>query len=171
MPGKGDWILSWMSGTLERFQSEEDNTTQGLRAYECGDGCQLDWRQENTAGETRGSHAGEFTPSYCPQGWDSQSPGDQEVAGPTLCESSPQASGDWGLNCRLTLCFFSGSECATSCLDHNSESIILPANVTVRDIPHWLNPTRVEVSDRGPPPEAQGREMTLSRTGYALVLH
>ncbi|ELW70629.1 Pappalysin-1 [Tupaia chinensis] len=37
-----------------------------------------------------------------------------------------------------------GSECATSCLDHNSESIILPVNVTVRDIPHWLNPTRVE---------------------------
>ncbi|OBS81988.1 hypothetical protein A6R68_24022, partial [Neotoma lepida] len=37
-----------------------------------------------------------------------------------------------------------GSECATSCLDHNSESIILPVNVTVRDIPHWMNPTRVE---------------------------
>nr|KAF6486398.1 pappalysin 1 [Rousettus aegyptiacus] len=37
-----------------------------------------------------------------------------------------------------------GSECATSCLDHNSESVILPVNVTVRDIPHWLNPTRVE---------------------------
>ena len=34
-----------------------------------------------------------------------------------------------------------------SCLDHNSESIVLPANVTVRDIPHWLNPTRVQVSD------------------------
>ncbi|XP_045325553.1 pappalysin-1 [Leopardus geoffroyi] len=37
-----------------------------------------------------------------------------------------------------------GSECVASCLDHNSESIILPVNVTVRDIPHWLNPTRVE---------------------------
>ncbi|ERE84483.1 pappalysin-1, partial [Cricetulus griseus] len=37
-----------------------------------------------------------------------------------------------------------GSECATSCLDHNSESIVLPVNVTVRDIPHWMNPTRVE---------------------------
>lgn len=37
-----------------------------------------------------------------------------------------------------------GSECTTSCLDHNSESIVLPVNVTVRDIPHWLNPTRVQ---------------------------
>ncbi|XP_072487848.1 pappalysin-1 isoform X2 [Notamacropus eugenii] len=37
-----------------------------------------------------------------------------------------------------------GAECATSCLDHNSESIILPTNMTVRDIPHWMNPTRVE---------------------------
>lgn len=37
-----------------------------------------------------------------------------------------------------------GSECATSCLDHNSESIILPVNLTVRDIPHWMNPTRVQ---------------------------
>ncbi|XP_020846268.1 pappalysin-1 [Phascolarctos cinereus] len=37
-----------------------------------------------------------------------------------------------------------GAECATSCLDHNSESIILPINMTVRDIPHWMNPTRVE---------------------------
>lgn len=85
------------------------------------------------------------------KGGTAQFPGDQEVAGPTLCESSSWASGDWGLSCSLTLCFFSGSECATSCLDHNSESIILPVNVTVRDIPHWLNPTRVEVSDRGCP--------------------
>lgn len=55
-----------------------------------------------------------------------------------------------GADGRLTVCLSSGSECSTSCLDHNSESIILPVNVTVRDIPHWLNPTRVEVSD-GPP--------------------
>lgn len=56
-----------------------------------------------------------------------------------------------GVSCSLTLCLPSGSECVTSCLDHNSESIILPVNVTVRDIPHWLNPTRVEVSDRAVP--------------------
>ena len=52
-----------------------------------------------------------------------------------------------GLSLRLPLCFPAGSECTTSCLDHNNESIVLPANVTVRDIPHWLNPTRVQVSD------------------------
>lgn len=44
-------------------------------------------------------------------------------------------------------------------------------NVTVRDIPHWLNPTRVEVSDRDCPPAAKGREMTLLSTYCALVLH
>lgn len=52
-----------------------------------------------------------------------------------------------GFSRHLPLCFPVGSECTTSCLDHNSESIVLPVNVTVRDIPHWLNPTRVQVSD------------------------
>ncbi|XP_007474796.2 pappalysin-1 isoform X1 [Monodelphis domestica] len=37
-----------------------------------------------------------------------------------------------------------GAECSTSCPDHNSESIILPMNMTIRDIPYWMNPTRVE---------------------------
>ena len=40
-----------------------------------------------------------------------------------------------GVSCGLTLCLPSGSLCVTSCLDHNSESIILPVNVTIRDIP------------------------------------
>lgn len=59
-------------------------------------------------------------------------------------------------DCCLMLCYPPGSECATSCLDHNSESIILPVNVTVQDIPHWLNPTRVEVSGWGFPPGLRG---------------
>lgn len=78
---------------------------------------------------------------------------------------------EMGLSSCLTLYFSSGSECATSCLDHNSESIILPVNVTVRDIPHWLNPMRVEVSDRGCPLAAMGREMTMVNIYCALVLH
>ena len=72
------------------------------------------------------------------------------------------ASGD-GLSRCLPLCFPAGSECTTSCLDHNSESIILPVNVTVRDIPHWLNPTRVQVSD--------WEENDLVDHLHALVLH
>ncbi|KAF5917654.1 hypothetical protein HPG69_013490, partial [Diceros bicornis minor] len=58
------------------------------------------------------------------------------------CSAPDQLNSNLKLQCPQGYAI--GSECATSCLDHNSESIILPMNVTVRDIPHWLNPTRVE---------------------------
>lgn len=149
MPGKGDWILSWILGTLEKFQAEEEEDHTGLGAYEYGHGCQLgDKRTESGRPEAAMLETSLLTAL---KGGTAQFLEDQEVAAPTLCESSSRASGDWGLSYSLTLCFLSGSECAASCLDHNSESIILPVNVTVRDIPHWLNPTRVEVSDRDCP--------------------
>lgn len=107
-----------------------------------GSGGQLGWRLKDRVREARGAM---LESSHLPVALKArrvQSTGDQEWPG------------HWGQSSPLTLCFPSGSECATSCLDHNSESIILPVNVTVRDIPHWLNPTRVEVSDRGCPPAA-----------------
>lgn len=129
-------------------------------------GCRLDWRQESRVRETRGCPAGSSLLSLTLKARVAQS----RVTGPALYESSPWTSGDWGLSCGLTLCFPSGSECVASCLDHNSESIILPVNLTVRDIPHWLNPTRVEVSDRAAP-RGEGRAVTPLDTRYAPSPH
>lgn len=126
---------------------------------EGGRGCRLHWRGERRGGCPAGSSrlSAVFTAGIA------SSPGDRGHRGPPR-ESCPWHRGPGELSCGLTLCFPAGSECVTSCLDHNSESIILPVNVTVRDIPHWLNPTRVEVSD-GAVPRAP------FDTHCALVLH
>lgn len=92
--------------------------------------------------------------AHCPQ-WDGLvywGPG----SGRARCVRAALGHQEAVADCCLVLCFPPGSECATSCLDHNSESIILPVNVTVQDIPHWLNPTRVEVSGWGFPPGLRG---------------
>lgn len=119
-------------------------------------GCQLSWRQENSQGDQRQPCWGVYALPLFSRGA-AQSTGHQGVAEPTPCKNSPGAPGAWGLNHHFLLCFPAGSECATSCLDHNSEPIILPVNVTIREIPHWLNPTRVEVSD-GLPAWGEGEE-------------
>lgn len=87
MLGKGDWILSWMLGTLERFQAEEEQDQTGLRAYEYGHGCQPgDKRTESEKPEAAMLDTSLLLTAI--KGGTAQFPGDQEVAGPTLCESS-----------------------------------------------------------------------------------
>lgn len=150
-------------------QAEEGREQKEFTADKHGNGCGLDWRPGQSRREQR-LPLWEFASFHCPQGHGGLAHRGPGAGEPALCESSPWASGDCGLSCGLTLCLPLGSECVTSCLDHNSESIILPVNVTVRDIPHWLNPTRVEVSDRADP-GGSGRETTPLDTYYALVLN
>lgn len=144
-------------GNLGKVPGRGGARPSGLRACVNGSGGQLGWRLQNRVGETRGAMLESSLLPVALKAGRVQSTGDQEWPS------------HWRQSSPLTLCFPSGSECATSCLDHNSESIILPVNVTVRDIPHWLNPTRVEVSD-GLPTCSLGNGMTLWITSCALVL-
>lgn len=169
-PTEGTGLCPGHEGLCKAFKQWRSKTRLGSGPVSMAMGASWTGDQRIESGRPEAAVPGNLLLPTALQGGMAQSTEDQEVAGPTLPESSPWVPRD-GLSSCLTLCFSSGSECATSCLDHNSESIILPVNVTVRDIPHWLNPTRVEVSDRGCPLAAMGREMTMVNIYCALVLH